>query len=199
MNFDERTEQLAISACLQYSTPPLCWKTAMHVKRGDTSLLDQVKYHFKMVYDLSIHLSFAEDDSPVFVTLDCLFHFALIELRFSELRYLDHLLVLHVIAFDLKKKPTLFVIAQSMFRTRELLHRRCASITLSDQPYKHHSEKELVRNIVKNLHYFTTLYQSTAVLKRDIDHDVWVSVAKQLGFSVSLLNRVLVLAPQKNA
>jgi hypothetical protein len=207
MDFDKRTEQLDFSASLQFSQPPENWKTAMLVEPKATGFHACVKYHFKMCFDLSLHLALVEDTSPLFVTLNTLFNFALVELRLAEFKYIEYLLLLHLIAFDMKDKDMLFVLAQSLFRVRELLAKQfrqldCVALAkrcqTNDSPFRHHSEKQLVRMTLTSLTTITqSLEKGCLVFKNNdkMDKDFWEHVVCRLGFVIHMFNRVLVLAP----
>lgn len=209
MNFDDRTEQLSFSASLQYQQAPDNWKQALQVEKHQQGLHATVKYHFKMCHDLSLHLTLAEEQSPLWTTLNYLFNFALIELRLAEFKYLEYLLSLQLIGFEMQQKDLLFVLAQSLFRVRETLltqHRQLADFKIQphlfdigDRPFRHHSEKVLMRVCFKSICFIaTTLEKGLLIFKKSedqMDKDFWEHMACRLGFVIHMLNRVLVLAP----
>lgn len=206
MNFDDRTEQLSYSAAMQYQHPPQDWKEAIKVEPGQSSLHDQVKYHFKMCYDLSLHLTLAEEDSPIWTTLNYLFNFALLELRLAEFKYVYYLLKATLIGFKMEEHSYLFLLAQALYRCRERLVKEHRDLKLDsglftkgDHPYNHHSSKELVKTIFKSIDFFAQQLEPGLLVFKGVEHKLdknfWDHLACQLGFTIHLMNRVLVLSP----
>jgi hypothetical protein len=193
MKYEDQVEQLSHSAALQYQEPPEDWKEAMIVQPGCGSLYQQVRYHFKMCFDLAMHLTIADPKSPLHTMLDNMFNFSLIELRFAELKYLNYLLELQLIGFLMEKQLELFILAQALFRARSHISRQ-ATVVKGDQPFKHHSSKELVKYAVKTMRFLTSI--DFDQLKEKVDATFWEGLCVQLGFVIHMVNRVLVLSPR---
>ena len=211
MLHQERMDQLAYSAGMHYTTPidDQGWKERLKVEKGQSGLMNEVKYHFKMCFDLAMHLTIAEEESPVWTTLNYLFNFALLELRLAEFKYLYHLLQFQLVGFDMAEKDLLFVTAQSFYRVRETLWTQHRRLTLfkqnprlfevSDQPFRHHTAKQLGKNIFLTIEFLSQqLEKGLLVFKQgqdQVESDFWESLASQLGFTIHMLNRVVVLTP----
>jgi len=209
MNDDERIQQLSFSAQLQYTETPESWHDAMKVTPQQSGYYAEIKYHFKMCFDLSMHLTIVDDDSPLKVTLNYLFNFALIELRLAEFIYLNYLMSQHWIGFETGQQKLLFVLAQSLFRVRESMKTQYRQLLqynfdprlfdVGDQPFAHHTEKQLMTVIFKSIkHLSETMKKGLLIFKgaqESVDKDFWEQVACRLGFVIHMLNRVLVVAP----
>ncbi len=193
MKYQDQMDHLSYSAELQYHHPPADWREAMEVTPGHGSLHDQVRYHFKMCFDLAMHLTIADPKSPLFTMLDNMFNFSLIELRFAELKYLNYLLELRLVGFLMEKQGELFLLAQALYRARCHVSAQ-ATVLKGDQPFKHHTSKQLIRYIVKTMRFLTAI--DFDVLRDKVDATFWEQLCVQLGFVIHMVNRVLVLSPR---
>jgi len=70
---------------------------------------------------------------------------------------------------------------------------------VGDQPFAHHTEKQLMTVIFKSIkHLSETMKKGLLIFKgaqESVDKDFWEQVACRLGFVIHMLNRVLVVAP----
>lgn len=210
MNFEGRTEQLSFSAGLQYQSGTDCkgWKERINVEPSAPSLHNAVKYHFRMCHDLSLHLTLADKTSPIHSTLNYLFNFSLLELRLAEFKYLYYLLKCGLIGFSMEEKNVLFVTAQAFFRVRQALlsqHQQLPIYKMNpklfdtgDQPFRHHTAKQSIKYCIKSIEFLSQQLESGLMTFKDaqdqLDKSFWEQLACQLGFTIHLLNRVLVLS-----
>lgn len=207
MDYSDRSQQLGFSAVLQYSEPPSDWTVAMHVEPHQQGFQAQVKYHFKMCFDLAMHLTIADETSPLWTTLNYLFNFALLELRLAEFKYLDYLIQKKFIGFEFGQPKLLFVLAQSFFRVRETLKSQHVKLfhykmhpkmfDTGDQPFLHHSEKELMKSIFESIRFVAHVLDKGVLIFKEaqekVDQDFWEQMACRLGFVIHMLNRVMVV------
>lgn len=204
MNWVERTNQLSFSATFQQKEIPDDWYDIMTVPENCSDyyakLIRNTKYHLRMCFDLSMHLTLCHE-SPLFVTLNYMFNFALIELRHAELVLVNYQLEHKLLFLKTDNTKLLYVLSLSLFRIRETLCHQSFSVlgknsefTMGTKPYVHHSSKELLTQIRDHLlllsHYMEFGLKAFKG-SQSLDRDFWEQVAQQLGFVIHMLNRVI--------
>lgn len=205
MNWNERLDQLTFSATFQQKEIPDNWYDVMTVPSEAvdhySKLIKNTKYHLRMCFDLSLHLTLCEE-SPLFVTLNYMFNFALIELRHAELVLVNYQLEHKMIFLVTTDKKLLYVLSLSLFRIRETLYnqykkvlgQRGRSVDAGDQPFAHHTPRQLLKQVRESLLYLTHFMEfglKEVKGSQGLDQDFWEQVAQRLGFAIHMLNRVI--------